>query len=64
LYSLSDFSVLFRPFLHVISFPVLNKPTKKLTKDGVLCKRQTSSLARFDHSCVLNALLEIVNGAF
>jgi hypothetical protein len=39
------------------------QPTKKLTKGGVLCKQETSSLARFDHSCVWNALLEIVNGA-
>jgi hypothetical protein len=40
-----------------------NQPTKKLTKGGVLRKRETSSLARFDHSCVRNALLEMVNGA-
>jgi hypothetical protein len=38
-------------------------PTKKLTKGGVLCKRQTSSLARSDHSCVRNVLLEMVKGA-
>jgi hypothetical protein len=37
-----------------------NQPTKKLTKGGVLRKRQTSSVARFDHSCVRNALLEMV----
>jgi hypothetical protein len=36
----------------------INQPTKKLTKGGVLRKRQTSSLARFDHFCVRNALLE------
>jgi hypothetical protein len=41
-----------------------NQPTKKLTKGGVLCKRKTSSLARFDHSCVRNALLEMVNCAW
>jgi hypothetical protein len=40
-----------------------NQPTKKLTKGGVLRKRETSSLARFDHSCVRSALLEMVNGA-
>jgi hypothetical protein len=40
-----------------------NQPTKKLTKGGVLHKRQTSSLARFDHSCLRNALLEMVEGA-
>jgi hypothetical protein len=40
-----------------------NQPTKKLTKGGVLRKRQTSSLARFDHSCVRNAFLEMVKGA-
>jgi hypothetical protein len=39
-----------------------NQPTKKLTEGGVLRKHQTSSLARFDHSCVRNALLEMVNG--
>jgi hypothetical protein len=38
-------------------------PTKKLTKGGVLRKRQTSSLARFHLPCVQNALLEMVNGA-
>jgi hypothetical protein len=42
---------------------VANQPTKKLTKGGVLRKRETSCLARFDHSCVRNALLEMVNGA-
>jgi hypothetical protein len=41
----------------------LRQPTKKLTKGGVLRKRQTSSLARFNHSCVRNALLEMVRGA-
>jgi hypothetical protein len=41
-----------------------NQPTnQKATKGGVLCKRETSSLARFDHSCVRNALLEMENGA-
>jgi hypothetical protein len=40
-----------------------NQPTKKLTKGGVLRKRQTSSLARFNHSCVRDALLEMVKGA-
>jgi hypothetical protein len=39
----------------------LNQPTKKLNKGGVLRKRDTSSLARLDHSCVRNALLEMVN---
>jgi hypothetical protein len=45
------------------SAPCLNQPTKKLTKGGVLRKRNTSSLARFNHSCVRNALLEMVRGA-
>jgi hypothetical protein len=36
------------------------QPTKKLNKGGVLRKRRTSSLARFNHSCVRNALLEMV----
>jgi hypothetical protein len=40
-----------------------NQPTKKLTKGGVLRKRHTSSLARFNHSCVQNALLEMVTAA-
>jgi hypothetical protein len=40
-----------------------NQPTKKLTKGGVFRKIETSSIARFDHSCVRNALLEMVNGA-
>jgi hypothetical protein len=40
-----------------------NQPTKKLTKGGVKHRRETSSLARFDHSCVRNALLEMVNVA-
>jgi hypothetical protein len=38
-------------------------PTRKLTTGGVLHKRQTSSLARFHHSCVRNAFLEMVKGA-
>jgi hypothetical protein len=49
--------------LNAWSSVLLDQPTKKLTKGGVLCKRETSSLARFDHFCVLNALLEMVNGA-
>jgi hypothetical protein len=32
-----------------------NKPTKKLTKEGDLRRRKTSSLARLNHSCVRNA---------
>jgi hypothetical protein len=36
--------------------------TKTLPKGGILRKRETSSLARFDHSCIRNALLEIVKG--
>jgi hypothetical protein len=43
--------------------PRENQPTKKLTEGGVLRKRQTSSLARFDHSCLRNVLLEKVKGA-
>jgi hypothetical protein len=39
-----------------------NQPTK-LTKGRVRRRRETSSLARFDHSCVWNALLEMLNGA-
>jgi hypothetical protein len=35
-------------------------PTKMLTKCAALRKREISSLARFDHSCVRNALLEMV----
>jgi hypothetical protein len=38
------------------------KPTKKLTKGRVLHKRLTSSLAKFDHSCVPDELLEMVKG--
>jgi hypothetical protein len=47
---------------YVIYDSVKNQP-KSLTKGGVLRKRQTSSLNRFDHSCVRNALLEMVKGA-
>jgi hypothetical protein len=36
---------------------------QKANKGGVLRKRQTLSLARFDHSCLRNALLEMVKGA-
>jgi hypothetical protein len=36
---------------------------KNLTKGGVLRKRETSSLVRFDNSWLRNALLEMVNGA-
>jgi hypothetical protein len=39
-----------------------NQP-KKLTKGGVKRRCQTSSLVRFNHSYILNALLEIVNDA-
>jgi hypothetical protein len=55
---------------HSITFPWLgnsqsltNQPTKRLTKGGVRRRRETSSLARSNHSCVRNALLEMVNGA-
>jgi hypothetical protein len=41
-----------------------NQPNKKLTKGAVLRKHETSSLARFDHSFVRNALLEMVKGVF
>jgi hypothetical protein len=69
--SLYTFTYLFYIFISSFSyinlfFPVFqptNQPTKKLTKGGVLRKRQTRSLARFDHSCVRNALLEMVQGA-
>jgi hypothetical protein len=40
-----------------------NRPTKKLTKGGVRWSIETSSLVRFNHSRVRNALLEMVNGA-
>jgi hypothetical protein len=43
--------------------PGHNQPTKKLTKGRVRRRRETSSLVRFNHSCVRNALLEMVNGA-
>jgi hypothetical protein len=36
---------------------------KKLTKGEVGRSRETSSLDRFDHSCIPNALLEMANGA-
>jgi hypothetical protein len=39
------------------------QPTKKLTKVGVRRRCETSFLVRFNHSCVLNALLEMVNDA-
>jgi hypothetical protein len=40
--------------------PNFVQPTnKKLTKGGVLRKSKTSSLARLNHSCVRNALLEV-----
>jgi hypothetical protein len=64
---------LFRPSIgrkafHVTWFThaVINQPTnqpKRLTKGGVRRMRETSSLARSNHSCVRNALLEMVNGA-
>jgi hypothetical protein len=41
----------------------LVEPTNQKAKGGVLLKRQTSFLARFNHSCVRNALLEMVKGA-
>jgi hypothetical protein len=40
-----------------------NQPTKRLTKGAVGRRHETSSLARSNHSCVRNALLEMVNGA-
>jgi hypothetical protein len=40
-----------------------DESTIKLTTGGVLSKLDTSSLARFDHSCLRNALLEMVKGA-
>jgi hypothetical protein len=40
-----------------------NQPTKRLIKGGVRRRRETSSLVRSNHSCVRNALLEMVNGA-
>jgi hypothetical protein len=43
-----------------ISWLETNQPTKK---GGDLRKRQTSSLPRFDHFCVRNAGLEMVNRA-
>jgi hypothetical protein len=43
--------------------PILSSSTNQKAKGGVLRKRETSSLARFYHSCVRNAQLEMVNGA-
>jgi hypothetical protein len=40
-----------------------NQPNKRLTKGGVRRRRETSSLARSNHSCIRNALLEMINGA-
>jgi hypothetical protein len=40
-----------------------NQPSKTLTNGGVRRKLETSYLVRFSHSCVINALLEVVNGA-
>jgi hypothetical protein len=37
--------------------------TKWVTKSGVRRRRETSSAVRFNHSCVLNALLEMVEDA-
>jgi hypothetical protein len=39
------------------------KPTKKITKGRVKRRREASFLARLGHSCVRNALLEMVDGA-
>jgi hypothetical protein len=39
-----------------------NQPTKKLTRSGVKCRRETTFLATSDNSCVRNALLDMVNG--
>jgi hypothetical protein len=39
-----------------------NQP-EKIAKGGVKRSHETFSLARLDHSCILNALLEMVNGA-
>jgi hypothetical protein len=38
-----------------------NQP-KKRTKGAVKCRRETSSLAKFDHFCIRIALLGMVNG--
>jgi hypothetical protein len=40
---------------------ITNQP-EKLTKSVVKRKRETSSLARLDHSCSPNALLDMVDG--
>jgi hypothetical protein len=40
-----------------------NQPTERLTKGGDMRRCETSFLVRFNHSCVLNALLEMVNDA-
>jgi hypothetical protein len=40
-----------------------NQPTKKLTKGRVKRRHETSTLARFDQSCIRNAFLEVVNVA-
>jgi hypothetical protein len=39
------------------------KPIKNLSKVGVKRRRETASVARLQHSCVRNALLEMVNVA-
>jgi hypothetical protein len=44
------------------NMPHANQP-RRVTKGGVRRRRETSSLARSNHSCVRNALLEMVNGA-
>jgi hypothetical protein len=56
----TDFTTTWSRSLVTTTLAWLNQPTKKLTKGGVLRKRQTSSLARFNHSCVRDALLEMV----
>jgi hypothetical protein len=55
-------------FMNQAPWPVWHEiftaqPTKRLTKGGVRRRRETSSLARSNHSCVRNPLLEMVNGA-
>jgi hypothetical protein len=44
-------------------FSAARQPTNQKDKSGAKRRRETSSLARPNHSCVRNALLEMVNGA-
>jgi hypothetical protein len=49
--------------IKIIRTSKLDQPTNQKAKGGVGPRRETSSLIRFNHSCVLKALLEVANGA-